>query len=166
MKNRNNIIVDIDNCIADDAWRIPRINWQKSNPAERYHDYHSLSGFDAAGNLEIFEDHHAAGVILFTARPVAYRALTEEWLRRKGLNYDFLVMRNNNDHRPSVELKRGMLHWLPEVYGVPWSSIVAAYDDRKDVVEMYRKHHVPAHVRFVHEVCAYTPPQTTTTGSP
>jgi len=27
------VILDLDNTIADDAWRIPSINWQWSNPA-------------------------------------------------------------------------------------------------------------------------------------
>ena len=36
------IILDLDNCIADDQWRISRINWQHKDPMRRYHDYHSL----------------------------------------------------------------------------------------------------------------------------
>lgn len=152
------IIVDLDNCIANDAWRIPKINWQKSNPMDRYHDYHSLSGYDELGNTEIFAEHANAKVLVFTARPVLYHAVTEEWLRRKGVPYECIVMRNNNDHRPSLELKRSMLKWMPELYEVPLERIVAAYDDRPDVVEMYKTHGITAHKRQLHNVCAYTPP--------
>lgn len=152
------IIVDLDNCIANDAWRIPRINWQKSNPMDRYHDYHSLSGFDEVGNTDIFAAHPECKVVVFTARPVAYHAVTEEWLRRKGVPYEFIVMRNNNDHRHSLELKRSMLKWMPEVYEISLPQIAAAYDDRPDVVEMYKAHGIPAHKRQLHNVCAYTPP--------
>ena len=156
------VILDLDNCIADDAWRIPRINWQKSSPLERYHEYHSLSGFDRVGNTDLFsEGHH--DVIVFTARPVLYSAITHEWLERNGIRAKHVVMRNNDDHRHSVELKRHMLHWLPELYGVPWQEIVAAYDDRPDVIEMYKKHHIPAHLRCIHDVCAYTQPAKTNT---
>lgn len=154
------IIVDLDNCIANDAWRIPKINWQKSNPMDRYHEYHSLSGFDEVGNLDIFAEHPDTATIVFTARPVLYHAVTEEWLRRKNIPYEFLVMRNNNDHKPSLELKRTMLNWLPHVYGVPLEDIVAAYDDRPDVVEMYKTHGLKAYKRELHNVCAYTNPST------
>ncbi len=152
------IILDLDNCIADDSWRIPKINWQKTNPMERYHDYHSLSGFDRPGNLDILEAHSDAAVIVFTARPVQYSAVTYEWLRRNKIPYEYLVMRNNNDHRPSLDLKRSMLKWLPELYDVPLSTIVAAYDDRADVVEMYRSEGIDGRRRDIHNVCAYTAP--------
>jgi hypothetical protein len=154
----NYVILDLDNCIADDAWRIPRIRWDKTDPLERYHDYHSLAAFDAVGNEDLFE-RGGLGVVIFTARPVLYRPATEEWLRRNRVAYHHLIMRNTHDHRKSVELKRQMLHWLPELYDVPWQRIVAAYDDRPDVVEMFRKHHIDAHVRSIHDTCAYTPPQ-------
>jgi hypothetical protein len=159
----NTVIVDLDNCISDDSWRIPHINWQKSNPLERYHDYHSLAAFDRIGNEDIIFSARAGvdQVVIFTARPVMYRAATEEWLRRNNVPFKYLIMRNNNDHRPSLELKRSMLHWLPELYDVPWHSIVGAYDDRPDVVDMYRKHHMPGYLRSIHDVCAYTPPVNT-----
>ena len=152
------IILDLDNCIADDAWRIPRINWQKSNPIERYHEYHSLSAFDGVGNTDLFSGNHHK-VIVFTARPVLYSFITFEWLKRNGIRAEHVVMRNNDDRRNSVDLKRHMLHWLPEHYGVAWQDVVAAYDDRPDVVEMYRKHHIPAFVRCIHDACAYTQPK-------
>ena len=150
------IIVDLDNCISDDAWRIPRINWDKEDPVERYHDYHLLSGFDEIHNTDIFQGER--GIIIFTARPTTYAAVTQEWLRRKNVRYTFLVMRNKNDHRHSTELKETMLEWLPQICGVPLNKIVAAYDDRPDVVRMYQKYNIEAHVRCIHNVCAYTKP--------
>lgn len=151
-------IIDLDNCIADDSWRIRHINWQKSNPMERYHDYHSLSGFDELCNRDIV-DQIGVSNIIFTARPTMYRAITEEWLRRNGVQYKYIIMRNNNDHQHSAALKRQMFYWLPGLYDVAWTDIVAAYDDRPDVVEMFRAHKIDAHVRSIHDVCAYTPPQ-------
>lgn len=152
------IIIDLDNCIANDAWRIPKINWQKSNPMERYHDYHSLSGFDQPGNLDIFKEHPGAIVIVFTARPVLYHAVTEEWLKRHRIPFEYIVMRNNQDNRHSLELKQTMLNWLPEMYNIQLDWIVGAYDDRPDVVDMYKSHGIPAHRREIHNVCAYTQP--------
>ena len=152
------IIVDLDNCIADDGWRIPRIEWHKENPLERYHDYHSLSAFDRLVNEDIVQ-RPGQEVIIFTARPVLYRRITEEWLSRNSVVHKHLVMRNNGDHRSSVELKRQMLHWLPENYGVMWKDIAGAFDDRQDVVDMYRRYGIDAHVRAAHDVCAYTAPK-------
>lgn len=152
------IIIDLDNCIANDAWRIPKINWQKSNPMDRYHDYHSLSGFDRTGNLDIFNTHPDAVGIVFTARPVHYHAITEEWLKRNCIPFEYIVMRNNQDHRPSLELKRTMLRWMPEVYKIPLECVVAAYDDRPDVVAMYNEQGLDGRRREIHNVCAYTAP--------
>jgi hypothetical protein len=127
---------------------------------ERYHDYHVLSGFDKVGNRDIFEQHPDAKTIIFTARPVHYAALTKEWLRLNDVPYEYLVMRNNNDHRHSLELKQTMLNWLPHIYGVPMEEIVAAYDDRPDVVAMYLRAGINAEKREIHNVCAYTKPNT------
>jgi len=150
------IILDLDNTIADDSWRIPKINWQRQNPLDRYHDYHSLSAFDKVGNDHLLATRHH--ILIFTARPVRYRAITEEWLRRNGIEYEHLLMRNDNDHCHSVVLKAKMLNWLPEMYGIAWDKIFAAYDDRKDVVEMFEKCGIAAACVPIHDTCAYTNP--------
>lgn len=155
---KEHIIVDLDNCISNDGWRIPKIKWDKFDPSARYHDYHSLSGFDEVANLLIFDQHPQASTIIFTARPVFYRAVTEEWLKRKKVPYEYLVMRNNHDFRSSVQLKQTMLEWLPDIYDINLDQIVAAYDDLPEVVEMYRKHGIIAHTCEIHSVCAYTNP--------
>jgi hypothetical protein len=152
------IILDLDNCIADDAWRIPQIRWQKTNPTERYHDYHSLSGFDKVANEDLLCTPVGIGIIICTARPLAYHAVTKEWLRRNDVGHWHLLMRNNNDHRSSVDIKRGMLRWLEDLYAVGRDSIVAAYDDREDIVQMYREEGVHGVQRAVHSVCAYSSP--------
>ena len=69
------IILDLDNCIADDSWRIPKINWAAEDPLNRYHDYHSLSGFDTAHNHDLYINTRC-DIVIFTARPIMYRALT------------------------------------------------------------------------------------------
>lgn len=150
------IILDLDNTIADDSWRIPRINWQHDDPFRRYHDYHQLSAFDKTGNEHLFKETENR-IIIFTSRPVHYRSMTEEWLARKGINTDFLLMRNNSDHCKSVDLKEKMLNWLAE-YGVDLKDIACAYDDRPDVVEMYLKRNIKADLVKIHDVCAYTKP--------
>lgn len=147
------IILDLDNCISDDEWRIPSINWQKKDPTARYHDYHALAPFDTIHNYHLWVGQRC---IIFTARPVAFRAPTVEWLRRCGVQFEFLLMRNDNDHRPSCDLKATQLKWLEELYGVAKHEIEMAHDDRQDVVEMYLAAGVSATRTFIHSTCAYT----------
>ncbi len=149
-------ILDLDNTIADDGWRIPRINWNEEDPTKRYHVYHLLSGFDRTGNLSLVCPQ--GNNIIFTARPVAYREITEEWLRRHNIKFKFLLMRNNGDHRHSLALKREMLAWLPLHYDVGFEEVKFAADDREDVVAMFLEHGIAAFWAPIHSVCAYTNP--------
>lgn len=147
-------ILDLDNTIANDSWRIPRINWQLSGD-RRYHDYHSLAPFDQLGNAHLLQAEEQ--ILIFTARPVTYRAATEEWLKRNGVQFKHLLMRNKDDVRHSVELKSAQLFWLAE-YNVGLSQITSAFDDRQDVVDMYRRAGINAQCIRIHDVCAYTHP--------
>lgn len=150
------IILDLDNCIADDEWRIPRIQWQHTDPHRRYHEYHMLAPWDKVRNRDLFKGEEP--VTIFTGRSLLYREFTVEWLRRAGVAVAHLLMRNNNDHRSSVQLKRTQLQHLINFYGVPMNAIERAYDDRPEIVEMYRAHGLQAEVRAIHGTDAYTNP--------
>lgn len=147
------IIVDLDNCIADDGWRIKDIRWQHADPMRRYHHYHMLSAWDNLGNVDIALSDEPRTI--FTARPILMRTITEEWLRRKKVNYTFLIMRNDSDHRPSTEVKKSMLDGLFFHYGVFKSDIRMAFDDRPEIIEMYRSQDIPAELRKIHDEDAY-----------
>lgn len=152
------IILDLDNCIADDAWRIPRIDWTKKGD-KRYHNYHLLAPFDEMCNTSLFTARDCE-IIIATARPRKYEAATIEWLRRNGVDYSLLLMRENNDITPSVQLKRSMAQYiLNRSVATKPSDILCAYDDRQDIVGMYRSLGINAEVRAIHNVCAYTPPK-------
>lgn len=150
-------ILDLDNCISDDLWRMSRIAWQHTDPTRRYHDYHSLAPFDNLRNAHLVDNARVRHVV-FTARPKMFRAATSEWLIRNNIEFEHLIMRNDDDHMPSVRLKAKQLTWLLELYGVRHSEILDAYDDRPDVVEMYRQHGIDAHVAAIHSTCAMTAP--------
>lgn len=144
-------ILDLDNCIADDGWRVCLIWRQEKNVMERYHDYHTAAIYDNLGNEDLFAGDEPNAII--TARPLLYRELTVKWLARQRIPYVHLIMRNNNDPRPSVEIKSLQLQWLLTEYGVRKEDISCAYDDRPDVVQMYRElHGIPAERRFIHEI--------------
>lgn len=150
------IILDLDNCIADDEWRIPHIQWQHTDPHRRYHSYHMLAPWDKVKNRELFKGR--GPIAIFTGRALLYREFTVEWLKRAGVEVAHLLMRNNHDRRTSVELKRTQLQHLISFYGVPMNSIERAYDDRPEIVDMYRAHGLQAEVRFIHSADAYTNP--------
>lgn len=148
------IILDIDNCCSDDSWRIPRIRWDIEDTELRYDDYHSLSPWDAPGNFDLWQGHNH-GIIIMTARPERFRAITEEWLRRAGIKLEIIMMRNNGEYGPSVDIKAAQLKTLEAIgYKIPF-DIVMAFDDHPGVIAMYKKHGVPGEVRAIHNVSAY-----------
>lgn len=158
------VIFDIDNCVADDGWRLPLIKWDEPDMEKRYDDYHRASLADRAGNVAHFDREMRIGLIpiFMTARPVAFAAQTEAWLREKlGVDRHILLCRNNNDHRASVEVKREMLSWLFQ-YDVRLDCVMRAYDDRADICAMYREFGIDAIQMQCHDVCAVTPPRKAT----
>ena len=122
-------IIDLDNTISDDGWRIKRINWKKSCMLERYHIYHSSCLFDEFKNRHIIEESEH-DIAIFTARPVFYREITAKWLFRNNINYSALYMRDNDDHRHSLELKRSMIDKLLKDFNIGIENIKSAFDDR------------------------------------
>lgn len=153
-------IFDLDNTIADDAWRIKNIDWSKAHPFERYHPYHMLSAFDRLGNEELLSGLPSdTQIVVFTARPEFYSSITQEWLERNNVAYELLLMRPNDDHAHSLELKKRQLYKFLENWAVDPSEVHVAYDDREDVVQMYRQHDIHAIRAPIHNVCAYTNPR-------
>lgn len=155
------IIFDLDNCLSNDSWRIPQIDWSQSDPGKRYANYHKNCALDMPGNylayLHALRANNAQPIFL-TARPLSARQDTQRWLERcLDVSDAILMMRNEGDHRPSKELKRSMLDQLLE-YNVQWHQIVRAYDDREDIVSMYKECGIPGEVMKIHDTCAYTPP--------
>lgn len=144
------VIFDCDNVIADDGWRIPMIK-RTDNVWNRYHNYHLASAYDNVGNRHLLHGAAHRSIYIFTAMPEHYRHLRELWFNHRRIPYTKLVMRPDNDHRPSVELKRSMLLDLFD-RGFSPAHIAAAYDDRPDVVAMYRKYDVNASVVRIHSL--------------
>lgn len=160
------IICDIDNCVANDEWRIPFINWSQTKDMDaRYHVYHTLGiGDEAAGMwlMDAMDAMQVEHVHFFTSRGLRYNKITHWWLEdkfgwKRGQHYT-LHMRNNADHRSSVEIKREMLAGLFSHTDIMPDDISAAYDDREDIVDMYRHCGIKSYVRAVHNKCAWTAP--------
>lgn len=163
------IILDIDNCIANDAWRIPYIDWAATNADERYYVYHSLCSRDTSDvqwlKLEMAKypriDWSDVGVFALTARPTSHTAETKAWLALNlpvPLKLYGLLTRNVGDHRHSVEVKRDQLNHLKTDWSISLKQVLFAADDRQDVLAMYRESGLTTIHHAIHDVCAYTPP--------
>jgi hypothetical protein len=155
-------IFDLDNCLSDDSERIRLIDWEQKNPGDRYYSYHNACGHDKVGNLRVFTDYVLRlGLIpiFLTGRPNQVRDETIAWIADHlmlGTTY-LLKMRKNGDHRSSVLVKQEMImeiYLYPE-YGITLSEIAIAFDDRLDIVQMYRKHGIPAAMLSIHNQDAY-----------
>ena len=151
----NIAIWDLDNCLSDDGWRIPYIDWHK--PLEhRWNNYHRLCFRDAPANHAEFGRAADLGLspMFFTGRPASTRALTMAWLScHFDIRSPMLLMRANDDHRPSVDVKLELLTGaLQRVKGRPR----VAYDDKPDIVQMYRDvFDIDARVLRIHNIDAY-----------
>lgn len=141
--NRRVQIVDLDGCISNDRWRLSLINVNHPMGGnERYRKYHAGCAFDAFTNEnELIED---CEKVILTARPVEFRERTLNWWRIVARQRPpvALIMRNNNDSRPTCIVKEEALDQLFE-YGVSIGDIVLAIDDREDIIDMYKRHYLP-----------------------
>lgn len=141
------IIFDIDNCIADDRARIPLID--HAAPADRrWTAYHAGCNLDPAANLIVLAAaitliRHDDGRILFhTGRPEFVRGQTEWWLNKhvemQGLQWELRMRPPAREAECTVALKRWQLGQARRAGRRP----VMAFDDREDIVAMYREENV------------------------
>ena len=124
----NYALWDLDNCLANDAWRIPFIDWREGlTPDQRYAEYHRCCGRDQPGNVSAFNAVRLfAEPVFFTARPESVRATTVDWIERHlAVARPLVLMRRDGEHTPSAELKRAMVWRLRNNIGVG-DKIVAA----------------------------------------
>jgi len=135
------IIVDLDNCISDDEWRMNLIDEEN-----KYDSYHAACIDDKPDNLNILKG--TKYIVIFTSRPEAYRQQTKNWLIKYNIKYDLLIMRPTGNHMKSVDLKRFLLH---KIFEQGTKEISCAYDDRMDVVEMYKSEGICAECVFINE---------------
>ena len=137
---RTAAVFDIDGTLADDRHRRHLIDWTQADPDKRYERYHEAVRVDELINSELVNKHHLREDIIWflTARPQFCHPHTVDWLKN---NFPYLpsiniMMRNNEDHRHSPELKLDMLRDLQDrLY-----DIVAIYDDREDTLIELERH--------------------------
>ena len=73
-------------------------------------------------------------MIIMTGRDGAARKNTEKWLYDKNLEYDMLLMKGVNDNRKDIIVKKELYEKnIKDKY-----NVLAVFDDRKQVIEMWR----------------------------
>jgi hypothetical protein len=158
MNTLKHVIFDLDNCLANDEWRCGLID-HDSRGQGKYTAYHDSCSGDDPGNVLIFRNYIDKGVIpvFLTGRPVTIAAETAKWIK-DVLGYSgvyHMIMRNPGDGRDAPALKSDQLDMLLAHYGVLKHTIIHAFDDRQDVVDMYLKRGIPATRMCIHDGAAY-----------
>lgn len=151
-------IFDCDNVLANDSWRIPLIDWNAPDHFQRFHSYHLASAFDEPGNRHLLRGLHAENVVIFTAMSAHYRTLRRLWFNQRRIDYRKLFMRPEGSTASSVLVKEHMLFSMFEQFKIGPRNIQVAYDDRDDIIDMYRRHGVAAEKVCLHNANVYGPP--------
>lgn len=123
------VFCDIDHVLSDAGWRDHMLGrWDEYHAAgDRDEPIHEMVWLVAALRRS------GATVIGLTARPEKWRALTEEWLARHGIELNGLLMRPSGDLRTSPELKLAL---ALELYSA--GEIAMMIDDREDILKAFR----------------------------
>jgi hypothetical protein len=138
-------IFNLDGCVSDDRWRRERVNHDAHLPEHfaHYHDGAKEDGVLQYG-AAILHNHIANGdfIVFATGRDMHRAEATAQWIRSQFSiepNQDFIIlMRDPKDHRAVVEVKRDFIKYLQTSF-CPQNekTVVAAYDNRRDVVLAY-----------------------------
>lgn len=132
-------VFDIDGTIADCRHRIHHIKGIDKP------DWHA---FDRDGHkdapiwevIEVLGALRRAGyyIVLATGRSERGRDYTEQWLSDQGIEYDYLLMRPDGDHRPDTIVKKEVFDAFLQEEEIKPSDIKGIFEDRKRVVDMWR----------------------------
>ena len=166
------VIFDIDNCIANDARRqkhLPIYSGRFPHTQEAYYAYHAGAEHDELINAHVLNayittagDDAIGGadmMVFITSRPELYREKTEKWLinnfNRLAHSYspDWVVlMRPSGNVESSPSLKVRLFEDFAEQElgdrKAGWSQVVAAHDDREDVLRAYQAQGVKHCIRL------------------
>ena len=128
------IIFDLDGTLCDCEHRV---HFMRERPKHR-DEFHSACIFDtviaATRTLIEMAEEKGIKVILLSARPIRFKALSEEWLAKNNIHYDQLIL-SSYPHLSDPEYKLKMYKELIE----PFYEVIFAVDDRDTVVAMWRE---------------------------
>lgn len=140
-------IFDIDGTLADLSHRLhhikPVYDAKGTLPPKDWASFFAACPDDAPipHTIKLAIDVAMAGaaIVYVSGRSDECRQATEDWLRRHALPEGDLFMRKAGDHRPDHMVKVELLERLREDGYQP----VMAFDDRNQVVKMWRELGIP-----------------------
>lgn len=136
---RHSIIVDIDGTLANCDHRLHHIKGETKDWDAFHREVYKDKPIWPAIHL-VYALHRAGWfIILMTGRKERCRSATANWLSRNRVPYDMLLMREENDHRQDVEVKRELLHMLKKISLSDVYSPSMVIEDRKRVIDMWRE---------------------------
>ncbi len=123
------IIVDIDGTLAiNESGRSP-FDWNRVGEDNINKNIKSLI------TSVTYDDESNTYIILMSGRDSVCRNVTENWLDKNDMPYDYLWMRPNGDNRKDTVIKRELF----DQYVRGKYNIRFVLDDRDSVVQMWRK---------------------------
>lgn len=127
------LLVDIDKTLSDAAWRDPLID---SNGWDAYHEQSYLDHpvFETVELVRVLSCFWP--VIAVTARPERFRQLTMKWLLQHNVPVTELLLRPNDDYRPSPEVKIALIkERFPVITDFRHFLVI---DDREDICVRFK----------------------------
>jgi hypothetical protein len=129
---RNLVLFDLDNTICDMNHRIHLID--RADPDWDAFEKECKNDPPIESTIRTANAYKSAGlsVWLWTGRSDAVLDDTVDWLKRRGVQYDQLLMRPKGDFTATTRLKRDWLDNAP----VPRNRVLCAFDDDPNIVRM------------------------------
>lgn len=138
------IVFDLDGCLSDGKHRLHLLpKYEDRADTNAWSEFNLASDKDEPIQdnidlLNILSLTHR--IIILTGRGAVAKDVTLDWLDKYGVNYDNLIMRGPEDHRPDVEYKESILLPMKD-------NIVCCFDDLE---------HVAKHIRGLGITCHLT----------
>lgn len=138
------IVFDIDGTLADNTHRLRFIRDLPEGAKPDWEKYGQYTPFDEPIKpiIAVHNDLKNLGhtILYVTGRNDKFRRLTADWLRRHTVmsnEQDTLLMRRDHDFRPDFQIKEEILAQIIQRYGQKPDLV---FEDRKQVVDMWRRH--------------------------
>jgi hypothetical protein len=135
------LITDLDHTLAAASWR--------DHYKGQWDIYHQMAKDDKPIwpmiNLVTSLSNQNFNIVCITTRPAKWRKLTMDWLLRHQVGINYLLMRPDDDYRPSPELKVE----LAKPYWREHANSIVAIDDREDVLAAYAEVGIKALLRML-----------------
>jgi uncharacterized HAD superfamily protein len=135
-------IFDLDGTLCDTSAIVHLIEGDEKD----YHAFHAASaGCPPNGDVVAAaraEAEKGRSILVVTSREFIWRDLSLDWLVEHDIPYDGLYLRIVGDYRKDVVVKQEILQQITD----DGFEVVAAWDDKDSVIELWREHGIDVHV--------------------